>query len=86
MTEEEQLEFEELGRTTFRLRCDEVFYKNASACGSKGPHYAKCVRKFKDHKGVCEGMGHDDWGPRYEAWKRKSYVEGVSLPFERRMI
>lgn len=84
MTDEEQMEFEELGRHTFMNRCSLVRNGNVPACGSKGNHHARCIRLPK-HKGYCEGPGFDEWGPRYEAWKRKDFEPGEPLPLHRRL-
>lgn len=82
MTEAEQIEFDELGRDTYRHRCDRVYRGGAAACGSRGQHNARCVRS-PGHKGFCEGQGFDTWGPRYECWLRKGCERGVPLPRDR---
>jgi hypothetical protein len=84
MTEAEQMECDELGRFTYRDRCDHVYRGGAKACRAAGPHHARCVR-LPGHKGFCEGQGFDEWGPRYECWLRKGAERGTPLPLDRRL-
>ena len=84
MTDDEQMDFDELGRWTYQERVERVYRGGATACRSAGQHHARCVR-LPGHKGHCEGQGFDTWGPRYECWLRKGAERGVPLPLDRRL-
>ena len=60
---------DQLPRHEFRQRQQEVAWRKVPACGSKGPHGARCVRD-PGHGGLCcEGNGNPDpYGPKYYRW------------------
>jgi hypothetical protein len=63
-------ERDDLPLPEYQRRCDDVYWRHAPSCGSKGPHGARCVRD-PDHLGRwCEGNGLPDaYGPKYYCWE-----------------
>jgi hypothetical protein len=84
MTDAEHLEWDELGQFTFDERVRAVYREGAAACRASTQPHASCVR-YPDHKGACEAMGFDEWGPKYVSWRRKGAEPGLPLPPNRRL-